>query len=94
MYDDAENRIKDFAEKLPVVSSIAKRISSMIPSIEAARERGAKWEDIASVIGIKRETLISAYFRATRSNDPRRKKVTVSSGEKSLRKGIEPWGKT
>lgn len=86
MLDDAEKRMLDFVQRLDRPRSVASRIQDMLPLIEEARTRGARWPEIADVLGIPRSTLLAAYARAKTKAGGRKstQKVATSKAEPAV----------
>ena len=86
MHDDAEKRMLDFMQGLNRPRSVASRIQEMLPVIEEARTRGARWPEIADVLGIPRSTLLAAYARARKRTGSRKstQKVATSTAEPAV----------
>lgn len=97
MYSDAKTRLAYFCESIPEKKSITKRLTQMLDTIEAARERGATWEQIAEVIGVNRDTLASTISRISRA---KRRTATplpkdaarIKPTQPKPRKGVQSWG--
>jgi hypothetical protein len=90
MHDDAEKRFQEFLETLTRPRSTAARIKEMYPLIEEARTRGARWPEIADVLGIPRSTLLAAYSRVNRKARKAKPKAKVEPAPTAAANEAQP----